>query len=223
MPHKGGLYAQCHFCRRESKRQSHVRNREHNNQRTRRWADEHREEVREQGRAYASEHREEARNRTKIWYAANRDRKRATNKAWYWRDPEKRRAKNREYYQNNSDAVRLKVKTYRANHKDDHNRWNRDWEKRNPEYARAHAARRRALKRNAPGKYTQQDIELQYRSQHGLCWWCGKPVGDEYHIDHVIPLKRGGTNDPRNIVISCPVCNLSKGVKLPNEWNGRLL
>jgi 5-methylcytosine-specific restriction endonuclease McrA len=36
----------------------------------------------------------------------------------------------------------------------------------------------------------------------------------------VIPLDRGGSNGPENIVIACPECNHSKHNKLPHEWNG---
>lgn len=59
-------------------------------------------------------------------------------------------------------------------------------------------------------------------AQNGKCWWCGKDVGDTYHVDHLIPLARGGTNKPNNIVIACPFCNQSKHDKLPHEWCGRL-
>lgn len=86
---------------------------------------------------------------------------------------------------------------------------------------RAASQRRRALERNAPGSHNAQDIELQFRSQNGLCWWCEKSLS-RYHVDHVIPLSRGGSNDPQNLVISCPSCNDSKGAKLPQEWIGRL-
>jgi len=67
------------------------------------------------------------------------------------------------------------------------------------------------------------DVELQKRSQNGLCWWCGDPHGDNYEVDHRIPLSRGGTNWPENICIACFDCNRSKHNKLPHEWIGRLL
>jgi 5-methylcytosine-specific restriction endonuclease McrA len=41
----------------------------------------------------------------------------------------------------------------------------------------------------------------------------------------VVPLSRGGSNGPENIVIACPTCNLAKKDKMPHEWpeGGRLL
>lgn len=90
-------------------------------------------------------------------------------------------------------------------------------------YNRTKSHNRRAREALAGGRHTAKDIELQLRSQKGMCWWCGEPLGDDYHIDHRIPLDKGGSNDARNIVLTHEKCNLSKGAKLPWEYNGRLL
>lgn len=84
---------------------------------------------------------------------------------------------------------------------------------------------RRALKRGSGGKHTPQDVQKQYVNQKGKCYYCKKKVGKVYHVDHVIPLIRGGSNGPENIVIACPTCNLRKNDKMPHEWaeGGRLL
>lgn len=34
-------------------------------------------------------------------------------------------------------------------------------------------------------------------------------------VDHVVPLARGGTHDPENLVLACMACNCKKGVR---EW-----
>lgn len=139
--------------------------------------------------------------------------------------PEKRevmRKRRKQYYQENRQEILQDRKEYR----------NRpDVKTRIQAYRRfplvklrhnVHKANRRARELAAEGSHTKEDILLQYRSQHGKCWWCLKPVGKKYQVDHVIPLAKGGTNDPRNLVISCPLCNQSKGSKLPHEWSGRL-
>lgn len=90
------------------------------------------------------------------------------------------------------------------------------------EKRRVHSNRRRALFKQANGSHTAEDIRLQYISQRGKCWHCGKQLGNDWHVDHLIPLSRGGSNAPNNLVISCPLCNMQKHNKLPQEWNGRL-
>jgi 5-methylcytosine-specific restriction endonuclease McrA len=79
-------------------------------------------------------------------------------------------------------------------------------------------ARVRALDIGAPGSCTIEDVFEQYRKQDGKCYWGGAELKEDYHMDHYIPLAQGGSNDPENIVLSCPYHNLSKGGKLPREF-----
>lgn len=95
----------------------------------------------------------------------------------------------------------------------------------NPEYREREKQRSKVKqhkRRAAEGEFTTADVELQYRSQRGKCWHCGKELNGVYHVDHLIPLDKGGTNYANNIVCSCKKCNLSKGGKYTYEWNGRL-
>ena len=46
------------------------------------------------------------------------------------------------------------------------------------------------------------------------CQYCGKSAPDvTLHVDHIKPVKNGGTNDILNIVTSCESCNLGKGAR----------
>lgn len=95
-------------------------------------------------------------------------------------------------------------------------------------YRRVEGHRRRARLMQAPGSHTVQDIQKQYERQKGKCYWCGKKLGTgkrAYHVDHVVPLSRGGSNWPDNLVIACHTCNERKNDRLPHEWpeGGRLL
>jgi 5-methylcytosine-specific restriction endonuclease McrA len=40
------------------------------------------------------------------------------------------------------------------------------------------------------------------------CAYCGQPAE---HLDHIVPLSRGGTNHRSNLQALCSTCNLSKG------------
>lgn len=50
-----------------------------------------------------------------------------------------------------------------------------------------------------------------------ICRYCGKkaPRGQ---VDHIVPLSKGGTDDPVNLAWSCGQCNGSKGNKMLQEW-----
>ena len=46
------------------------------------------------------------------------------------------------------------------------------------------------------------------------CQYCGKSAPDVVlHVDHIKPIKEGGTNDIMNLVTSCADCNLGKGAR----------
>jgi 5-methylcytosine-specific restriction endonuclease McrA len=76
------------------------------------------------------------------------------------------------------------------------------------------------------GQFSDEDIKAQWHQQNGECFWsgasCGKSPSDEgWHIDHLTPRARGEANptdNPRNLVIACAECNISKGAKLPIEF-----
>ncbi len=48
-----------------------------------------------------------------------------------------------------------------------------------------------------------------------VCVYCGAQFE---HLDHTVPLSRGGHHSVDNIVPSCRSCNDSKADKLPHEW-----
>jgi 5-methylcytosine-specific restriction endonuclease McrA len=73
------------------------------------------------------------------------------------------------------------------------------------------------------GSHSKADVARIYEQQHGKCWWCGIDLtGKKYHKDHRIAKTNGGSNNPENIVISCPRCNTRKGTKSPEEFAHRL-
>lgn len=39
------------------------------------------------------------------------------------------------------------------------------------------------------------------------CWFCGKPLGDDETLEHLVPQSRGGGNDSANCVLAHAVCN----------------
>jgi 5-methylcytosine-specific restriction endonuclease McrA len=96
------------------------------------------------------------------------------------------------------------------------------WRRANPEKARAAHLR---VRHAGMGTVSAMDIATQHARQNGRCYYCGENLDEKYHVDHVIPVSRGGLNEPSNIVLACPFCNVSKGARLPHEWprGGRLL
>lgn len=112
---------------------------------------------------------------------------------------------------------------YRAAHRAEHAARCASWQKANPERRRAAWRRHYARKLGNGGTHTAEDVKKQGNIQRWKCWWCGNDCKDKYHVDHLVPLAKGGHNGPSNIVISCPHCNWQKNDKFPSEFCGRLL
>lgn len=131
--------------------------------------------------------------RCQEWRAANPSYHRDRNRKLYEADPEKER------------------------------RRSRDYAKANPAVAAARGARRRARKLAAEGTYSAKDVAALLIRQSHQCV-CGAPLTDRrsYHVDHVIPLSRGGSNWPENLQLLCPPCNHRKGAKTMGEWDRKL-
>jgi 5-methylcytosine-specific restriction endonuclease McrA len=94
--------------------------------------------------------------------------------------------------------------------------------KKRREYERLKQFRRRG----APGRYTKADIDRLFLFQGGKCVSCLCGLKTGYHVDHVLPIALGGTNDPKNLQLLCAPCNLRKGAKHPVDYAqslGRLL
>ena len=83
--------------------------------------------------------------------------------------------------------------------------------------------KRRALKKQVFHEdYTSQLKEVKSLKAF-TCYWCGKKHDiKDLHLDHIIPLSKGGADTWGNIALSCKHCNLSKNNKLPEEFNKTL-
>lgn len=146
------------------------------------------------------------------------------SKQWRLDNPERYKAQNRLYYQENKERFRQQNKRRYYENREARLAAGKRWRLANRERRTAAENRRRARKFASGGSYTKEDVELIRKNQKGRCWWCSKKLkrGDT-HLDHRIPLFRGGSNNPSNLVLTCAHCNLSKNDRLPHEWSDRLL
>lgn len=144
-----------------------------------------------------------------------------SNKRWRESHRDSIRAKYREFYKDNRLAERDRITSY---YEENPQAWSERlekieaWRRRNRDKSRSYVRNRRAKINQSEGSHTGADIEKIFNGQKGFCWWCGKDMTDTgYHVDHRIPISRGGSNGPENLVISCPPCNLKKNDKMPWE------
>jgi 5-methylcytosine-specific restriction endonuclease McrA len=203
--------------------------------------------VAEWWKRYYATHREQQRKRTKeykathptdpvkhrAWWARNREAIAARRKARYavnTRLQEQNRERARLWVAANLEHQRQQSREYYYEHREDRKAKVREYERANPEkvkwWGRLKANQRRSRLSAAGGKYTVEDVQKLYVLQKGKCANCRRKLKEKYHIDHRVPASRGGSNDPHNIELLCPTCNLRKSGKLPHVFaqeQGRLI
>lgn len=57
--------------------------------------------------------------------------------------------------------------------------------------------------------------------EQGHCFHCGDPIRlDAFHVDHLIPVAAGGSDEMDNLAASCAPCNLAKSDRIVIEGRG---
>ena len=228
---RGREYSQVHRDKkREYNRLYRQSHREEIKERMHLYHEENREELHKKKRIYRENHRQEIREHVHDYREQNKEKQRERDRRYREQNREAIKERKRIYNNKNANEISKRRKLfYKTHSKELLEEKRRYYQQSDPDHMRVLRDRRRARERASAGSHTAGDIRLQVRSQTDKrgklrCWWCSKIIkNNDYHVDHRIPLARGGSNAPENLCISCPECNLSKQAKLPGEWNGRLL
>ena len=121
---------------------------------------------------------------------------------------------NAEYQRNNREKQNAKAKRWRDANPDKSRAAVSKYRKANPEVSLHGNHEYRTRKKNAP-RYTVSKLDMK-RLYSSSCAYCG--ATEDITLDHVVPLKRGGSHGIGNLVAACRTCNSSKGAKLLVEW-----
>lgn len=135
--------------------------------------------------------------------------------AEYIASPE-RRAYERRHYRENIERIRIRARDYAKRNRERILERTREWARSNREKRKAivdnYTHRRRAW---MVGGVSTIELFQWKQSQKKICYWCGANCRNRYHIDHYVPLSKGGTHTLDNLVIACPSCNHRKSAKDP--------
>lgn len=160
--------------------------------------------------------RKNARNRA--WYAENRERKLAQNRAWAAVNRPAGGGTHRAKYLANRERALALSKVWSAANRDRKRlAWQR-WSDANPEAVRAHnltqTTKRRVRYLNAFVETV--DPQAVFVRDGGVCQICDTFIGDaKWHIDHRVPLARGGEHSYANCQLAHATCNRIKNAKVP--------
>lgn len=165
--------------------------------------------------AYEKSHRDERKAASARWRKANPERAKEMHAKYRAENPGKEKASGDRWHVEHPDSVKKANAKYRAKHHGKVKEACDKWKAEHPENMRATWHKRRIQEKNAGGSFTVADIRALLKRQKEKCVVCRTDISKSYHIDHVMPLSLGGSNDIWNIQLLCPFCNLSKKNKHP--------
>lgn len=183
------------------------------------WRKNNPEAARAKDAKYNKLQREQNPNRAKEYYAANREVLRAKALEKYHSDPQAAVAYQLAWQRANPEkvkAIRERTLSKPSNHVKHVQRarnWNVENRERFNDIQRVAQKRRNERKKLNGGRFTNADKLAKFAEQNGRCFYCSVDLAPGYHTDHVVPLCKGGSNSPDNIVLACPGCNHKKATK----------
>ncbi len=131
----------------------------------------------------------------RAYYKANREKAYNWRKSWKEANPEKVLENQKIYYQKHAEQERMRVSV---------------WKKANPEKVNAYKATRKAIQNKVNDIYTSDDKWL-LAEFYSLAKLREEVLGFKWHVDHIVPLSKGGRHCLTNLQVVPEHWNLSKG------------
>lgn len=191
-----------------------IKNAESIRERKKIWSTKNKDKITQYHASYALKNKDIINQRSAI-YRKNNPEKEAARQA-------RQRIKHKDRISKNSAEWRAKNPTkirelglnWRSSNPDYHAKWRES----NKGLERIYKQNRRARAKQSGGALSNGLTEKLYNLQKGKCACCGSPLGDKFHLDHIMPLALGGSNTDDNIQLLLPKCNTQKRAKHPIDF-----
>jgi 5-methylcytosine-specific restriction endonuclease McrA len=217
---KDGLYSKCKKCKLEDTKQHNSK--QETKEKRAIYGKEYREKNKEKTAAYLKmwrkKNKEKIVNDHKLYYEQNKENILAYHEQYRNKNKEHILKRDKQYRKENKENLSLKEKIYRQTDKGKNIRYYHNLKIRSLKYNREFSPieRTEILKRD---NWTCQICEIKVHDESTGDW----NTDDKAHIDHIIPLSKGGNSEVNNLQILCKKCNLVKGEKIALEvktWEG---
>jgi 5-methylcytosine-specific restriction endonuclease McrA len=178
------------------------------------------EQIKEYKKQYHQENKEQIKERKKQYYQENAEQIKERKKQYYQENAEQIIEQQKQYYQENIE----KIKQYRqenAEQIEEQRKRYSQTEKRKESMYRGYL-KRKSYKHKV--NFTPHERKQILERDNWRCCNCeikvhDRRIGDwntpdKAHIDHIMPISKGGNSEPSNLQTLCRTCNLSKQDKV---------
>lgn len=210
---KFSVYSICKLCSSKQCKEYRAANRDKLLVKQKEYRENNRELINKKAKQYRKDNIELILKREKKYREENRDLYNYKTKVWRENNKEYVLKYNKRYCKENKDAIAERRKKYYEANKDKLLKQTKEWYKNNKDKRCAYEAKRNALKLKQTPQLTKEEqatINLYYKLSQAM--------SENYHIDHVTPLDKGGLHCPDNLQILHVNDNLSKQAKLKYKY-----
>lgn len=165
------------------------------------------------------------------WRNKNKNKEKLIKAGYYQRHLEDAKRRNASSYERNKDTVNKrsmewasanpeKVSASKVKHRESGKETitKRKWRSSNQHLVKRAVHNRRARSKSSSGVLSKWIEGKLLSLQRGKCACCNRPLGKNYHLDHIMPLALGGTNTDDNIQLLRQRCNNQKHAKHPIDF-----
>lgn len=163
---------------------------------------------------WAAQNKQHVANYAATYLQTHRDQIYKNNRANQLKHPERTKIARQNEYLRNKVRYNAAAKLYRTENKEQIRSADQLKRQINPAQYAAYKRNYKHRKQQA-GKHTGKEVSAILKAQHGKCAYCRMETSKRYHVDHIMPLALGGSNDRTNLQILCAPCNQAKSAKHP--------
>ena len=183
------------------------------------------EKIKERKKEHYQNNKEKILEQHKEYRQNNKEKLNKQKKEHYQNNKEKINKRHKEYRQNNKEKIKEQKKEYLQNNKEYFKEYKKEYHKNNPHKVREASRKRRALeKANIHEPYSEDQVLKLYGS---VCHICKEEIDlsanrstgasgweQGLHLDHVIPISKGGADTLENVKPAHGLCNLQKSASI---------
>lgn len=126
----------------------------------------------------------------------------------------------RRYYERNKVHISRRNKEWQSRNKDLRNSRQRSRYHNDPQFRKTKLSRNKDRIDRLGGQGYRRNLPHLLEDYGGKCGICGQHLPENkslIHVDHIIPVSKGGADDYENLQPAHAVCNLRKGNRAPER------